>query len=142
MTGGQQVKETHLPHNAEYLTLMIISIGSTILGIGRSSSFTSNVPLKTTAFIVVFDILLFGLFGIVNSELPQLRSIQLQSVVRSAKLQWRSEFMEESKGGTSMLHKRRSRGGAGYCDAEEGHGELDRLQAKAALCEPTSNLLR
>jgi len=60
---------SYLPHNAEYFTLMITSVGSTILGMGRSSSFTSNFPLKTTAFIVVFDMVLFGLFGIASSKL-------------------------------------------------------------------------
>ena len=48
----------YLPHRAEYLTLTIISVGSTIFGMGRSSTRTSSVPLNTTAFIVVFDIVL------------------------------------------------------------------------------------
>jgi hypothetical protein len=55
---------SHLPHSAEYLTLMIMSVGSTIFGIGRSSSSTFNVPLKTTAFIVFFDMVLFARFEI------------------------------------------------------------------------------
>jgi hypothetical protein len=121
---------------------MIISVGSTILGIGRSSSFTFNVPLKTTAFIVVFDILLFGLFGIVNSEFPQRRSYSFNrssgvrsfngevSLSKNPKVVRRCCISEEAEEvrGTAMPRR--------------GHGELDRLQAKAALCEPTSNLLR
>ena len=55
----ERIDLTYLPHKAEYLTLMIISVGSTIFGIGRSSILTSNFPLNTTAFIVVFDIFLF-----------------------------------------------------------------------------------
>ena len=49
--------ETYLPHRAEYLTLIRISVGSTILGIGRSSMTTFKAPLKTTAFIVSFDMM-------------------------------------------------------------------------------------
>lgn len=49
----------YLPHNAEYLTLIMTSVGSMIFGIGRSSILTSSFPLNTTAFIVVFDILDF-----------------------------------------------------------------------------------
>lgn len=51
---------TYLPHNAEYLTLTIISVGSTIVGMGRSSMTTLSLPLNTTAFIVVLDILTTG----------------------------------------------------------------------------------
>lgn len=58
------MKTTHLPHKAEYLTLIKISVGSTIFGIGRSSITTFNAPLKTTAFIVFFDMLFVG--GVVN----------------------------------------------------------------------------
>jgi len=50
--------QAHLPHNAEYFTLMMMSVGSMSLGIGRSSIFTSRVPLKTTAFIVFFDMMI------------------------------------------------------------------------------------
>jgi hypothetical protein len=48
---------TYLPQRAEYRTLMMMSVGSMILGIGRSWTLTSSLPLKTTAFMVFFDIL-------------------------------------------------------------------------------------
>ena len=66
---------------------MITSVGSTILGMGRSSSFTSNFPLKTTAFIVVFDIVLFGLFGIADSKLLQYRLMPFGRISRKVMLQ-------------------------------------------------------
>jgi hypothetical protein len=50
--------ETHLPQSAVYLTLTMTSVGSMILGSGRSSSLTSSLPWKTTAFIVSFDMFL------------------------------------------------------------------------------------
>lgn len=60
------VNRTYLPHSAEYLTLMITSVWSTIFGIGRSSTLTSSFPLNTTAFIVVFGILLVGIESFYN----------------------------------------------------------------------------
>lgn len=45
---------THLPHRAVCLTLTIISVGSLISGIGRSSSSTRRGPLKTTHRILPF----------------------------------------------------------------------------------------
>ena len=57
---------THLPHRAVYITFTIMSVESSILGIGRSSIATTWGSLKMTAFIVflaiafpVFDYLVF-----------------------------------------------------------------------------------
>ncbi len=58
---------THLPHKAVYITFTIISVGSLILGIGRSSMAMARGPLKTTAFIVslaiVFPASYLGFLG-------------------------------------------------------------------------------
>lgn len=43
---------SYLPHKAVYRTFTIISLGSLIFGIGRSSIATWSGPLKMTAFIV------------------------------------------------------------------------------------------
>lgn len=48
--------QSYLPHSAEYMTFTITSVWSLILGIGRSSRATLCGPLKTTAFIVSFAI--------------------------------------------------------------------------------------
>jgi len=48
--------ETYDPQRAVYSTFTIMSVGSWIFGIGRSSRTTFLGPLKTTAFIVSEDI--------------------------------------------------------------------------------------
>jgi hypothetical protein len=105
--------EPYLPHKAEYLTLMIMSVGSTILGMGRSSSSTFNVPLKTTAFIVFFDMVLFGLLAIDRGAVFQFRSLKVICSAEADSFESEVRSSKKSDDGTSRWHKRRSRD-AGY----------------------------
>ncbi len=51
---------TNLPHSAVYLTLTMMSFGSLIFGMGLSSIATCSLPLKTTAFIVSLEVMLWS----------------------------------------------------------------------------------
>lgn len=63
-----------LPHRAVYITLTMTSVGSSIWGMGRSSTATTCGSLKTTALIVPFAILYSGRFSALLDDKTRLHA--------------------------------------------------------------------